>query len=261
MKILFIGDVVAGPGRSVVNQVLPSLKKELEIDVVFANAENISSGRGITKEKLDDLIRSGVDYFSSGDHVYWERGTDEAIDNWPVVIPANYPKGNPGKRYHIIDTGAKGKVLLINVYGRTAFFSLPSYMEDPFATVDQILEETKGENVKEVIVDFHAESTSEKMAMGFYLDGRVSGVVGTHTHVPTADNMPLPKGTLYVTDIGMTGIIDSILGVKKEIILQLFKTARNQRFEWESTGRKAFRSVLLDTDEKSITRIDKVFAS
>lgn len=260
MNILFIGDIVAGPGRRMVKRVLPEIKETYEVDLVFANAENISRGRGVTPEKLAELQEAGIDFFTGGDHVYWEAGTDDIIDDLPIVVPVNYPSDNPGKRYAVVDAGKKGKVLIISALGKTGLVSNSSFLENPFEKIDEILEKHKKE-ADVVIVDFHADGTSEKVAMGFYLDGRVDAVVGTHTHVPTADNMLLPQGTLYVSDIGMTGAVDSVLGVKKEIILKLLKTARNQRFEWENTGRKAFRSVLLDTDNKSIIRIDKIFAS
>ena len=131
-------------------------------------------------------------------------------------------------------------------------------MDDPFKRIDEVLETHKDKNFAAIIIDFHAEATSEKNALGFYLDGKVTAVVGSHTHIPTCDNRVLPKGTMFVTDVGMTGCIDSVLGVKSEIVINLLKTARHQKFEWESAGTKAFRSVLLDTVKKSIERIDKV---
>jgi calcineurin-like phosphoesterase len=142
--------------------------------------------------------------------------------------------------------------------GITSFGGKNSFLDNPFVRIDEILEETKNENIDAKIVDFHAEATSEKYSMGFYLDGRVDAVLGTHTHVPTCDNMVLPKGTLYITDIGMCGAIDSSLGVKADITIKMFLTAMNQHFEWESAGRKAFRSVLLDLQAKTIVRIDKI---
>jgi len=200
----------------------------------------------------------GIDYFTSGEHIFHERGTTDFIENVPVLRPANYPKGTPGSGYKIIDLGRKGKVLLINLMGITSFGRKNSFLDNPFVRIDEILEETKNENINAKIVDFHAEATSEKYSMGFYLDGRVDAVLGTHTHVPTCDNMVLPKGTLYITDIGMCGAIDSSLGVKADITIKMFLTAMNQHFEWESAGRKAFRSVLLDLQAKTIVRIDKI---
>ena len=255
MKILFVGEIVAKPGREIVQKFLPKIIKEHKPDAVFANCENLSGGRGITEEKIEQMKMVGIDYFTSGEHIFHERGTTDFIENVPVLRPANYPKGTPGSGYKIIDLG---KVLLINLMGITSFGGKNSFLDNPFVRIDEILEETKNENIDAKIVDFHAEATSEKYSMGFYLDGRVDAVLGTHTHVPTCDNMVLPKGTLYITDIGMCGAIDSSLGVKADITIKMFLTAMNQHFEWESAGRKAFRSVLLDLQAKTIVRIDKI---
>jgi len=258
MKILFVGEIVAKPGREIVQRFLPEIIKEHKPDVVFANCENLSGGRGITEEKIEQMKMAGIDYFTSGEHIFHEKGTTDFIENVPVLRPANYPKGTPGSGYKIIDLGRKGKVLLINLMGITSFGGKNSFLDNPFVRIDEILEETKNENIDAKIVDFHAEATSEKYSMGFYLDGRVDAVLGTHTHVPTCDNMVLPKGTLYITDIGMCGAIDSSLGVKADITIKMFLTAMNQHFEWESAGRKAFRSVLLELQAKTIVRIDKI---
>lgn len=258
MKILFVGEIVAKPGREIVSKFLPGIIKTNKVDLVFANAENLSGGRGVTEEKLDQMKLVGVDYFTSGEHIFWEKGTEDIIDKLPILRPANYPLGTPGEGYKIIDAGENGQVLLINLMGVTSYSGKNAFLDNPFAKVDEILEETKDQEFVAKIVDFHAEATSEKYSMGFYLDGRVDAVVGTHTHVPTCDNYILPKGTLYVTDVGMCGAIDSSLGVKADITIKMFKTAMNQRFEWESAGRKAFRSVLLDLEAKSIVRIDNM---
>ncbi|NMB91378.1 YmdB family metallophosphoesterase [candidate division WWE3 bacterium] len=258
MKILFVGEIVAKPGREIVSKFLPGIIKTNKVDLVFANAENLSGGRGVTEEKLDQMKLVGVDYFTSGEHIFWEKGTEDIIDKLPILRPANYPLGTPGEGYKIIDAGENGQVLLINLMGVTSYSGKNAFLDNPFAKVDEILEETKDQEFVAKIVDFHAEATSEKYSLGFYLDGRVDAVVGTHTHVPTCDNYVLPKGTLYVTDVGMCGAVDSSLGVKADITIKMFKTAMNQRFEWESAGRKAFRSVLLDLEAKSIVRIDNM---
>jgi len=260
MKILFIGEIVAEPGRKAVKHILPDLIKEYEIDLVLSNAENEAGGKGITVDTLKELQNAGVDYFTGGDHIYWQRGTEDIIDTLPVIRPANYPDDSsaPGVGHTLVDTGKNGKVLLINLMGRTSFGGPFAYLDDPFKKADEILEIYKDENLAATIIDFHAEASSEKVVFGFYMDGKVTAVLGTHTHVPTCDNRVLPKGTMYVTDVGMTGNIDSSLGVKYEIVLKMFQTARFQKFEWEEAGMKAFRSVLLDTETKSIIRIDKV---
>jgi metallophosphoesterase (TIGR00282 family) len=258
MKILFAGEIVAEPGRKATKAVLPEVIKEHAVDLVIANAENLSGGRGFTPENLKEMQDCGTDYFTGGEHIFWWRGTEEIIDELPILRPANYPEGTPGKGHTLIDCGKNGSVLLINLMGRTVFSGPKAYAEDPFRTADKILEEYSGQDLSAILVDFHAEATSEKNALAFYLDGRVTAVVGSHTHVPTCDNRILPQGTMYVTDVGMTGNLDSVIGVKKDIIINLFLTARNQRFEWESAGTKAFRSVLLDTVDNTICRIDKI---
>ena len=255
MKILFIGDIVARPGRDTVKEVLPDILKKEEIDFCVANAENIAHGRGATVGTIEELISVGVDFFTSGDHIFWQKGFEEEIDNLPIIRPANLPPGQAGRGYEIVDTGKNGKILLMNLQGRVF---LNERVDDPFRKADEILEEVEGEDIAFSIVDFHAEATSEKYAFGFYLDGRVGAILGTHTHVPTCDQRVLPRKSLYISDIGMTGIIDSVLGVEKDIIIKYFLTGRNQRFEWENTGTKAFRGVILDTRKNSIERVDQV---
>jgi 2',3'-cyclic-nucleotide 2'-phosphodiesterase len=257
MKILFVGEIVASPGREAVEEVLPGLIKEYKPDVVLANAENLSGGRGVIEENVKEMQNAGIDFFTSGDHIFWQKGTEDFIDNLPIVRPANYPNGTPGKGHALVDLGKKGQLLVINLMGRTSYGGPSSYLDDPFQKADEILAQYEGKKLAGIFVDFHADSTSEKMALGFYLDGRISAMVGTHIHTPTADGMKLPKGTLYITDSGMTGNVDSVLGVKKDIIIKLFTTARNQRFEWETVGKKAFRGVLFDTDNETVVRLDK----
>jgi len=258
MKILFIGEIVAEPGRKIVKNVLPEIVKENKVDFVVANVENLSGGKGITRENIEEMKLAGVDYFTSGDHVFWYKDTADFIDEIPLIRPANYPQGTPGKGYAVVDVGKKGKLLLINLLGRTFRTDASAFTDDPFRKADQILEEFKAEKFSAIIVDFHAEASSEKCSLAYYLDGRINIFAGTHTHIPTADNMILPKGTLFVSDVGMCGAIDSSLGVKVEITINMFLTARNQRFDWESAGRKAFRSVLFDTEAKTVVRIDKL---
>ncbi len=258
MKVLFIGEIVAEPGRKIVKRVLPEVIKENEVDFVVANVENLSGGKGITRENVEEMQKAGIDFFTGGDHIFWFRDTEDFIDQIPLVRPANYPEGAPGKGYEVIDTGKNGKVLIMNLLGRTFSSDASAYVEDPFRTADKILEEFKNEKLSAIILDFHAEASSEKYSLAHYLDGRIDIFAGTHTHVPTADNMVLPKGTLYVSDLGMCGAIDSSLGVKVEITIKMFLTGRNQRFDWEEAGRKAFRSVLFDTEAKTVNRIDKI---
>lgn len=260
IKILFIADIVGKPGRKTVKQILPDMKKEEEIDFVVANGENMTSGHGMTKETMEELMEAGVDFFTTGNHIwkkpdfFFELGKKET----PVIRPENYPKDSPGEGYKIVKTKF-GKFLIINLLGRTG---INANVESPFTTIDEILKKTKGK-YDFSLVDFHAEVTSEKEAMGFYLDGKVDMVLGTHTHVPTADERVMPKGTAYVSDVGMTGTIESVLGVKTDIILQLFTTGLPQKFQFEKEGPFKFNSVLVELDKKgkviTIKRVDKEF--
>jgi 2',3'-cyclic-nucleotide 2'-phosphodiesterase len=256
MKILFIGDIVAKPGREVVSQLLPKIIKENKIDFVVANAENLAHGRGATVETINEMKNCGVDFFTGGDHLFWHKDFEDNVDNLPIVRPANYPASTPGVGYSLLELKKKQKILIINLMGRTSFSGTMSLLDDPFRKADEILEKFKDDKPSVILVDFHAEATSEKAAMGFYLDGRVTAVLGTHTHIPTCDQRILPQGTMFVTDVGMTGCIDSVLGVKKDIIINLYLTATNQKFEWEEYGKTAFRGVILDTDAKTIDRCD-----
>ncbi len=255
MNILFIGDIVAKPGRDAVKKLLPELKQKNEVDFVIANVENLSHGRGITEETLQEMLEAGIDFFTGGDHMFWQKGTEDLFDKFPIIRPANYPDTVVGPGYVVAEVKGK-KVLIMNFMGRTSFGGPSVYLNDPFTRADEILNMYADEDIYAFIVDFHADATSEKAAFGFYLDGRVTAMLGTHTHIPTCDNRSLPKGTLFVSDVGMTGNIDSVLGVKKEIILNLYLTAQNQRFEWETTGKSALRSVLLDVDNNKIDRFD-----
>ncbi|HDQ88821.1 MAG TPA: YmdB family metallophosphoesterase [candidate division WWE3 bacterium] len=256
MRVLFIGDIVASPGRKKVKEVLPGFIKDHSIDVVVGCADNLSHGRGAKATQIAEMMEAGINFFTGGDHIFHNREFEQEIEDLPVIRAGNYPGEAPGKGYELFDLGDKGYLLLINLLGRTSFNKSASYLEDPFTTTDRILDEFKDKQNVFKLVDFHAEATSEKNALAFYLDGRVDAVVGTHTHVPTCDNRTLPGGTMFVTDVGMTGNIDSILGVKVDIIVNSFLTARPQKFDWEKTGATAFRSVILDSVTKTITRLD-----
>ncbi len=258
MKFLIIGDIVAQPGRKAISETLPQLRQELNPDLVIANVENLAHGRGITKVTLDEMHLHGVEFFTGGDHIFWQRELLNEFSDLPLVRPANYPEGTPGNGYKILDIGKNGKVLIINLMGRTSFGGTATYLNCPFRTADLILEEVSSHNdISHTIIDFHAEATSEKYAFAFYMDGRANIVYGTHTHVPTCDQRVLPRGTYYVSDIGMTGNIDTVLGVRTEIVQQVFLTAQNQKFEWEEQGQKAFRSIFVDTEQKTIERVDR----
>ena len=227
MNVLFIGDIVGAPGRRAVEELLPRLVDHHFIDLVVANGENASGGLGITPLIADQLLAQGIDVLTSGNHIWKHKEILpylEATDR--LIRPANYPPGTPGRGFTIVETAAGEAAAVINLEGRVFMSSL----ECPFRTVDQVLEAIP-KKVKVILVDMHAEATSEKQAMGWHLDGRVSAIVGTHTHVQTADERILPGGSGYISDAGMTGPVDSVIGMKKEIILERFLSQLPQPFK------------------------------
>jgi len=238
-----IGDIVGQPGRNIVHKLVPRLKEELNIDFIIANAENSAGGNGITRATADEILASGVDLLTGGNHIWDKREITEWIDAEPrLVRPANYPPDTPGRGYTILKSNRGINVAVINLSGRV--FMPP--LDCPFQTVDIILKKISSQ-ADFIIVDFHAEATSEKVAFGYYVDGRVSAVIGTHTHIQTADARILPKGTAYITDVGMTGPYESVLGVRKELAIASFTTQLPQRFE-VAKGYAQFNAVILDCD-------------
>jgi len=258
MKILFIGDVVARLGRETVGKVLPGIISKEKIDLVIANAENSAHGKGASKSTLDELSRYGVDFFTGGNHIFWNKKFTENMSEFPIVRPSNYINA-PGSGYKEIDLGVKGKILVINLVG-VAF--MPSLVtSNPFIHIEDLLQNINPEDYRAIIVDFHAEASSEKVLMGQFLDGKVSAVLGTHWHVPTADNRVLDNGTAYVSDVGMVGAQNESLGVDKEIAFQKLKSPLPSRNEWVEEGTSMFNSVLIELGNvgmkaKSITRLD-----
>ena len=241
MLILAIGDIVGSPGRRAVNKLVPGLRREYGIDFVVANAENAAGGFGVTPETAQELFDAGVDVLTSGNHIWAQKEIFPYLDSeMPILRPLNYPPGVPGRGYVV-----KSGVLVINLIGRTFIGSF----DCPFQTVDKLLD---GINPKPpvIIVDFHAEATSEKMAMGRYLDGRVSAVLGTHTHVGTIDARVLPQGSAYVTDLGMVGPIDSIIGDDPELVIQRFLTSMPHRLT-VGKGKTMLNAVMVKVDDKT----------
>lgn len=229
MRVLMIGDVVGQPGRRIVHQQLKELRRELEPDVVVVNAENIAGGSGITPQLYRKLISYGADGVTLGDHAFRQREILPAIDGLDrLARPANLPSSAPGRRHLRLDAGGGRTLHVITVLGRL-FMSGGPQGDDPFAAVDRLLSQV--EEGAAVIVEIHAEATSEKVAMGHYLDGRASAVVGTHTHIPTADAKVLPGGTAYITDLGMSGPYDSVLGRRKDRVLQFMTTGVPAAFD------------------------------
>lgn len=246
MKLLFIGDIVGRPGRWATSQLLPDLKKSLDIDFVAANVENAAGGFGLTREIAAKIFTYGVDCLTSGNHI-WDRKDIYPFLNEEerVLRPANYPPGAPGKGSGIFETKKSEKVGVINIQGRV----FVQEIDCPFRRCSEEIEKLKGQT-RIVLVDVHAEATSEKVALGWYLDGKVSAVIGTHTHVQTADETILPHGTAYITDVGMTGPHDSIIGIRKEDALSRFLTQTPQRFRLGLDDVK-FSAVLIEVDSDS----------
>ncbi len=228
MNILCVGDVVGKPGREVLEEQVPLLRDEFHLDCVIVNAENAAGGSGLTERLAKQFFRVGCDVLTLGDHA-WDR--EDEIDFFKteprVVRPANFPDGAPGIGWTVVQAGQGHKVGVISLLGRVF---VKYYTDCPFRAASAIIEQIRRETPV-IVVDFHAEATSEKIALGWYLDGLVSAVVGTHTHIQTADEKVLPKGTAYITDLGMTGPYDSVIGQKKEKIIRKFLTGLPTRFE------------------------------
>lgn len=257
MKILFIGDIVGSPGREAVKTFLKPIKDDYAIELTIANAENAAGGKGLTKEVAEELFAAGVEFLTMGNHVWDQRSIMKYIEEEPRLIrPANYPIGAPGKGYGFVRVNGK-KVGILNLSGRVF---LPP-LEDPFSGAIRWITEMR-QVTPIILVDFHAEASSEKVALGWFLDGKVSAVLGTHTHIQTADARLLEQGTAYITDVGMTGPRDSVLGVKKELIINRFLTQLPAKFELAS-GPIQLNAVVLDIDEttgkaRKITAVQKV---
>jgi len=239
--ILAIGDVIGRPGRSAVKALLPGLRQKYGLGLVIANGENAAGGLGLTSTTAEELLSAGVDVLTSGNHIWAQNEIVPYLDgDMPILRPLNYPPGVPGRGYLV-----NGQVMVVNLIGR-AFMS--SY-DCPFRAMDYLLAEVKNKP-SVIVVDFHAEATSEKIALGRYLDGRVSAVVGTHTHVGTIDAKLLPGGTAYVTDIGMVGPVDSVIGDDVDSVLYRFLTMIPRRLA-VGKGRVGLDAVLVEVDESS----------
>ncbi len=244
MKLLFVGDVVGKPGRRALRNLLPRLVDRHRADYVVVNVENSAGGFGVTPEVLREIQDLPIDAFTTGNHVWDKKEALEILDRVPNLLrPANYPEGNPGKGLYVGETAAGIPVATINLEGMVFMANLDS----PFRVADRLLQQLDSA-VKVVFVDFHAEATSEKQAMGFYLDGRVSAVVGTHTHVPTADERILPKGTAFLTDAGMTGPYESVIGMRTDKILKRFLLQTPSAFEVAKRDVRLAGAVI-DVDE------------
>ena len=255
MNVLFVGDIVGRPGREILRKGLPAVKQAYDIDLVVANAENAAAGFGLTRDIGDAILGLGVDVMTSGNHIWDKKEVIEYIAREPRLLrPANYPVGVPGRGAYVAQTGDGRSVGVVNVMGRVFMASL----DDPFAVVLREIEAIRAK-ARVIIVDVHAEATSEKIAMGWHLDGKVALVVGTHTHVQTADERILPKGTAYLTDAGMTGPHDSIIGMEIAPALGRFLNGMPSKFE-PATGNVRLNGVVVTADNRSglataVTRI------
>ncbi|MGH2499362.1 MAG: TIGR00282 family metallophosphoesterase [Candidatus Limnocylindria bacterium] len=257
MRVLFVGDVVGRPGRRAVAELLPRLRAERRIDLAIVNGENAAGGAGLTGEIARELHDAGADVVTNGNHVWDQKVFKDEIAGLPFALrPLNYPPSNPGRGW-IVARGA----LVVNAIGRVFM----GQADDPFRAVDALLAELGDGGPRVRILDWHAEATSEKLAMGWHLDGRFSAVLGSHTHVPTADARILPRGTALVCDTGMVGPRDSVLGMRPDVIVERFVTGMPRRFE-VADGPVAFNSVVVDVDEadgraRSIERCDLELSS
>jgi hypothetical protein len=256
MKILFFGDIMGRSGRQALKQILPELKKTLEPDLVLANGENMAHGQGVTEDSLKEVLDSGIQYLTGGDHAFVMSGSDEILadETKPVLRPLNWPGGVAGRGSAIVSVGAK-RILIANLIGRVF---MRHDFDDPFVKIDELLDdyslggkEQGSEAVDAIILDIHAEATSEKAALAWFLDGRVSAVLGTHTHVPTADEKILPQGTGFISDVGMVGLMDSVLGADKDIVIKRFLTQRLFKIESAVGGREEVNGVALEIDDKT----------
>lgn len=244
MNVLAIGDIVGSVGCRFLREKLPALKKREGIDLVIANGENSADGNGLTPSSIDYILSSGVDVITAGNHTFRRKESYDTFDQCPSLIrPANYPSATtPGRGCTIYDLGSK-RAAVINLMGCMFMEAL----DDPFSTVDSLLREI---DTNIIILDFHAEATAEKLALAYYLDGRISAMFGTHTHVQTSDERILPKGTGYITDVGMTGPYESVLGVKPELAIKKFKEKLPVRFEL-ADGKCRMDCILFTIDNKT----------
>ncbi len=247
MRILVLGDVVGRPGRQAIRDLVPNLIKEERIDLAIANAENAAGGMGVDVKSAEELFSGGIHILTSGNHIWKKKEIYPYLENQPRLLrPANYPDGAPGRGWVRWNTPEGLAVLVVNLQGRVF---MPAYVDDPFRCVEEVLRQQR-DQARIVLVDMHAEATSEKSAMGWFLDGRVSAVFGTHTHVQTADERILPGGTAYITDLGMCGPWDSVIGIEKQNVIDGFLSQLPRRFEVAEEN-VILQGIILDVDENT----------
>lgn len=265
MKLLYIGDVMAESGLALVEKLLPAMRKEYDIDIVIAQAENLSDGKGIRLEDFRRLRSAGVDFCTGGNHSTYREEIFPALNDpqQPIIRPANYPEGTPGLGYKYVDT-PKGKILVVSLLGQIVGKDADKPMDNPLQTIDRILAVEKGVQKAGVVVNFHGDFSSQKRIIGYYLDGRVTAVIGDHWHVPTADADILPHGTAHISDVGMCGSLDSSLGVTLDSVITRWRDGVVTRNTLETTGRMQWNALLVEFDPAmgkatDVRHIHKIF--
>lgn len=260
IRLLYVGDIMGEAGMRVVEHVLPGLRRERQLDLVIAQAENVTEGKGVSLDDFKRLRAMGVDFCTGGN---WSLHRDEIVQalndpNQPIIRPANYPKDTPGLGYKYVKTKA-GDVLVISLLGQILGRDADKAFDNPLQTIDSILAQEMQHPRVATIVNFHGDYSSEKRVIGYYLDGRVAAVIGDHWHVPTADAMVLPRGTAHITDVGMCGSLDSSLGVKLDVIVRRWQTGQPSRNELEADGRMQFNALYVEIDEECLaTKVEHI---
>lgn len=260
MNILFFGDIMGKPGRQGLLKALPDLKLKYNADFVIANGENLSHGAGVTNASYNEIIKGGVDFLTGGNHIWAKQEIESILEqkDAKIIRPANYPPGAPGSGWKIVEVGVY-KILIVNLLGR---MFMKKHMDCPFRKIDEILSDDETENVKIKIIDFHAEATAEKISLGYYVDGRVSALIGTHTHIATSDARILPQKTFYMTDAGMNGVKESVLGIDKNGAIEQFLTQRPVKIEIPESDTVCINGIFMNIDYntglvKNFERIEK----
>lgn len=263
MNILYVGDVMGETGLQVLEQILPNLRRDKHIDLVIVQAENTTEGKGISLADFQRLRKSGVDFCTGGNWSLYRHEIIQALNDpaQPIIRPANYPQGTPGRGYKYIST-SKGAVLVISLLGHIVGKDSDKPIDNPLKVIDHILSDQKGVEKSAIIVNFHGDYSSEKVVVGHYLDGRVSGVIGDHWHVPTADARVLPSGTAHISDVGMCGALDASLGVTYQSVIPRWRDGQTTRNVLEASGPRQFNAVLISTNDQglanSIEQIQRV---
>lgn len=252
MNILYVGDIMGPLGIEVVRRVLPDLRKEYRLDLIIAQAENVTDGKGLSVADFKSLQRIGIDFFTGGNWSLHRREIIPYIEDpsVPIIRPANYPEGTPGLGYKYVDT-ARGSVLAVSLLGRIVGKDADKPCENPLKIIDRILSEQKGKQLAATVVNFHGDFSSEKRVIGYYLDGRVTAAIGDHWHVPTADAMVLPKGTAHITDVGMCGSLHSSLGIKFESVIPRWRDEIINKNILETEGPLQFNAVLIRSNDQT----------